>query len=313
MKCIICKENKDVLTREHIFPDAIGGTLITNNVCKSCNDKLGHSVDYHLVNHLLIQFDRMLLKIRGKSGIIPNPLGKGVLASDQQQRVDYRFNKEGEPQELYLFPRVEKISKDDGTETLRISVDQKDEAKLPLLVNKVLKRNGASEMTMEQISEQILKAIEPYPKVLINTQFDILQYKRAILKIAYELAFYWLGDNYFEDPASEMIRKCILDDNLPSDFSLKYPIKGTIDLINKRAMFNFQNENPKNHLAFMNIDGEKINCYIKIFNTFEAFINISNDANVYPTFKGNFISINPVTGVTKESSYSKAISNLRWD
>lgn len=78
-------------------------------------------------------------------------------------------------------------------------------------------------------------------------------------------------------------------------------------------MFNFQNENPKNHLAFMNVDGEKINCYIKIFNTFEAFINISNDANVYPTFKGNFISINPVTGVTKESSYSEAISNLRWD
>lgn len=301
------------MTREHIFPDAIGGTLIINNVCKSCNDKLGHSVDYHLVNHLFIQFERMLLKIGGKSGRIPNPLGKGVLASNQQQRVDYRLNKKGEPQELYLLPRVEKIRNSDGTETLNISVDRKDEAKLPILVNKVLKRNGASEMTREQISEQILKTSEPHPKVLINTQFDTLQYKRTILKIAYELAFYWLGDNYFEDPASEMIRKCILDDNLPSDFSIKYPIKGTIDLINKQAMFNFQNESPKNHLAFMIVNGKKINCYIKIFNTFEAIINISNDASIYPTFRGNFISINPITGVTKESSYSEAILNLRWE
>lgn len=311
MKCIICKQQKENLTKEHIFPDAIGGTLITTNVCKSCNDRLGHSIDHHLVNHWLIQSERMLLKIGGKSGIIPNPLEKGVLANDPNQRIDYRFSKDGEPKEVYILPKVEKIINEDGTGTLNILIDKKDKDKLPIMINKVLKRNGKPAMTQDEINEQILEVTDSYPKILMEASFDLIQYKRALLKIAYELAFYWLGDNYFEDSTGEMIRNCVLDDNLSEDFSSTYPIKGTIGLIDKKAMFNFQDEDAKNHLAFMNADGDKICCYLKIFNIFEAIVEISNDAKKYPNFKGNFISINPLSGVIKESSYLEAILKFR--
>ena len=103
----------------------------------------------------------------------------------------------------------------------------------------------------------------------------------------------------------------MLDDDLTEDFSSTYPIKGKIDLIDEKAMFNFQDEESKNHLAFMNADGDKIYCYLKVFNVFEAIVKISNDAKKYPDFKGNFISINPLSGVIKESSYLEAILRFR--
>jgi hypothetical protein len=45
MKCIICTNEFEKLTNEHIFPESMGGSIITKNVCKSCHSKLGQEVD----------------------------------------------------------------------------------------------------------------------------------------------------------------------------------------------------------------------------------------------------------------------------
>jgi len=310
MRCVICTENKEKLTDEHVFPDAIGGTLVLTNVCKECNDRLGHSVDHHLVDNWLIQGERMSLKIRGKSGKLPNPLEKGVLADNPNQQVRYYFDQEGNPQEVYLVPNIEKKKVDDNNEILNISIDKKDKDKLPEMINKRLRRLGKPELTYEQIEEEIVESVDPNPRVKMHIKMDMLQYKRAILKIAYELAHYWLGQNYFDDSTGEIIRECILDNNLSGDFSSQYPIKGSIDPIGEKARFNFWDDEPKNHIAFMIVDRNEIFCYLRIFSVFEGIIQVSVDANNYPDFKGKFISINPISGVIRESTYLEEINRV---
>ena len=43
-RCIICRET-NALSEEHVIPEAIGGDLICNFLCKPCNDVFGSSFE----------------------------------------------------------------------------------------------------------------------------------------------------------------------------------------------------------------------------------------------------------------------------
>jgi hypothetical protein len=50
MKCIICNKERSA-SDEHIIPENIGGTIVIQNVCKTCNDIFGHDVDCLLIKN----------------------------------------------------------------------------------------------------------------------------------------------------------------------------------------------------------------------------------------------------------------------
>lgn len=309
MRCIICFKEKDNFTDEHVFPDAIGGTLIIKNVCKECNDELGHSVDHHLVNDWLIQGMRMLYKIKGKKGNVPNPLEKGVLASNPQQQVRYTFDKNVQPKEFYVFPMVQKENVENGKD-VTISVDKKDKHKLPEMINKMLRRNNQPELTIEQIENSSIEIVEPHPTMRQTITIDMVQSQRSILKIAYELAHYWLGEDYFDDPIAVYLINCVRDNNLPVNLTEKYPIKANIGLVGKDESNLFQKISPNHHVAIMLKDKNVINCYIKIFNVYEGRVQVSIDAERYSDFVNRFISIDPVTGSLEETNFVDKILNI---
>jgi len=98
LNCIVCNEEKpdSETTIEHIFPEAIGGSLVLNDVCKPCNSYLGHSVDTALTDHFLILVKRAHLGVTGDSGKLPNPL-KGTHNDDDERRVRFETDKDGNP------------------------------------------------------------------------------------------------------------------------------------------------------------------------------------------------------------------------
>lgn len=311
MRCIICKEDKpsNEFSEEHVFPDSIGGTLIIKSVCKTCNDRLGSSVDCYLTDHWLIKGERLILKIPGKSGKVPNPLEIGVLDGTDQE-TKYIFNDDGTPKELYLVPSITKVSNEDGSESAIIKIDKKDKDKLPDMINKMRRRKGLPVISKEEIEAQMIEGTIQTPTIKMRAEFDTVQYKRAVLKIAYELAFYWLGQEYFNDETGEIIRNCMFDSSLEGDWSEEYPIKGFIDLSDEQSRFPFWKDETKSHVAFLNIVDNKICCYIKIFNIFEGVIEVSNDASNYPNFSGKFISINPQTGEKRETDLIEELKRI---
>ena len=67
-KCIICekiKNNKD-FNKEHIIPEAIGGSLTIDTVCKECNGKLGNEIDSKIINDFLIKGQIVENEIKNK-------------------------------------------------------------------------------------------------------------------------------------------------------------------------------------------------------------------------------------------------------
>jgi hypothetical protein len=305
VKCIICHEEKpkELFSEEHVFPDSIGGTLIIKSVCKKCNSYLGDHVDTHLVNHWLIQGIRQTLKIPGKSGKIPNPYEKAVLDSDPSQQVRCIFDVESilKP---YMVTNIKKSVQNDGKVRYQIKVDKSDKEKIPGIINTILRRKGLPEFAREEIEKHSKVNVEPFPTLKKTFVIDTVQYQRAILKIAYELAWYWLGDSYLNDTTGVIIHNCMCDEGLKVDYYKKYTFKGRIKQINGSSFIPlpFLNNEHNSHIAFLMELNGTIVCYIKVFNIFEGGITISDNVKNYPRFEEKFIIINPQTGVTRESN-----------
>ena len=67
MKCIFCLEERPG-TDEHVFPLAIGGSLIFDRVCAGCNSDLGSRIDTAISDNFLIRNHRARLGLAGNSG-----------------------------------------------------------------------------------------------------------------------------------------------------------------------------------------------------------------------------------------------------
>jgi len=312
MKCIFCRteRNDSEFSDEHVFPEAIGSKLTIRSVCKPCNDYLGHSIDTHLTNHPFIQFKRHLLGLSGKSNKLPNPLEYGILSEHPDQKLIYILDSEGKPEELYIVPNVSREKLQDGTEKVSIRVDAKDKKKIPGIINRIRERAGLPPMSEEEIEKQQRRESIPNPWMNIKMQVDLQKYKRAVLKIAYELAWRWLGPTYLEDPIAETIRACIMDRSLKGDWASKYPVKGTINFIDGKTVFPMWQQEDNSHIAFVMPSGHELACYVRVFQVFEGMINISTDAKRYTGFDGHFVAIDPVTANLRESTLYEEIGRI---
>ena len=67
MKCIICNQEIRKGSKEHIFPESLGGKTKINCVCKDCNSKLGASIEASFLKDSTILFLRWKYKIPTKS------------------------------------------------------------------------------------------------------------------------------------------------------------------------------------------------------------------------------------------------------
>jgi|WetSurMetagenome_2_1015567.scaffolds.fasta_scaffold01024_6 hypothetical protein len=304
MKCIFCMLEKRTgeFTVEHAFPEAIGGSFkLKDCVCKDCNSTLGSDVDVHLTDHYLIQFHRLLHRIPGKSGKIPNPLENSILSGNNPQKVKYFFDEKGKPKELYLTPLVKRNKQADGSTKISISIDHKDEADLPKILQKIIDREGQiGKLTVEDMLKSYKREKIENPLLQINEKIDMINYKRSILKIAYELAYYWLGPSYIDDPSAQLIRRAIIDQSDPNVWGDKYKIHGSIGLCKELNIVPFRLHLETSHIAFLQRTKNDIVCYIRIFAVFEGVIKISESAQSYPHFQDSFLAIETLPGNIRE-------------
>jgi len=270
MKCIFCLLENPIeeFTSEHVFPEAIGGSLVLKDcVCKACNSFLGSNIDIHLTDHYIIQLHRFIYRLPGKSGKIPNPFENGTLTVNNEQKIKYIFDEKGNPKELYLTPSILKTKIGSDSTKVSISIDKKDIHKLPEMLSKIIKRSGSKkEINTDELLSQLKVEEIKNPQIRVDAEVDIVNYQKAILKIAYELAYYWLGASYIEDPSARLIRTAILDQSDPSTWGEKFKIRGRIGLFNRNVpVFPSGLDLTTSHLAFLSRSQNNIACYIRIF------------------------------------------------
>lgn len=277
LNCIICNEEKpdSESTIEHIFPAAIGGSLLLRDVCKPCNSYLGHSVDTALTDHFLILVKRAHLSVTGESGKLPNPF-KGTHKDEDDRPIRFETDMDGNP---IGFRYLDHVGPEESGR-IEVLVDKTNSTELTKIVKKLYKRRGVTPPSDEEIRAQV-RDVQELKTATLPVRIDLLEYQRAILKIAFELGLLWLGPSYWRDETAQKLRSIIFDKS-PLDEQLAASLlNGQIQLhppVDDEPWDGPWKTADHLHLAMLFINESGVFCAIRVFDVVYARVIISHDA-----------------------------------
>ena len=153
------------------------------------------------------------------AGKVVNPLNKflgvGNLANNSEKQIRlFPDPKTGrlEPRMMYHSTRTKL---DDGTEAVQITLDESEIGEVGKILQRERRRAGQEPLPDHEIEayvaviRQQIRTIEQ-PEVLYSFRIDTFNFQRGICKVVYELACFWLGDAFLDDPVAKMFRNNIL-------------------------------------------------------------------------------------------------------
>jgi hypothetical protein len=303
---------------EHVFPLAVGGCLTTLRVCEPCNSFLGREVDSGLTNNVLVVLRRSQLGLAGNSGTVPNPFKTifrhGTLADRPDHRVVVEFNTQKKMFDVRLLHHESMVTLPDGREVKQILVDASKAASLPKILQRERKRAGQPPATPEELEKELAnveqRTIE-HPPVKHSIAINEAALRRGVLKIVYELAFLWLGEDYLDDPVAAQFRSAILSGDESSLGDIRREITGAQDC----DAFRFWSPNKDMHFAYSTCSEEGIMLCVRIFDVAAARIIVAADPHKYLTAgfadrRLRFLAIDPVTRRSRESAFIQEMGRI---
>lgn len=280
MTCIFCLTPGAVASIEHVIPKALGAELQTDRVCTDCNSTLGHDVDGVLVNHAVMQFKRAGHGLAGNSGAVPDMtkklLGrKGTTVTNGLEHEIVVRADEGGIHDLYVVPKIEALyDATTGAVSLKGIMDARDIAHLRKRVKMALEEGAVPRHLHEDILSQVTP-VAGSSQVTVSYRIPLAvgDIHRALAKIAYELAWRWLGDTYLDDPQAVALRAFVLGQaNSAPDIavSMDEPFIATL------AGFGSP---PHEHLAFLLPNRAGLQVVVKLFDAVAAIVRITTHAH----------------------------------
>ena len=270
--CIICHQDNQELSDEHVIPEAIGGYYHIYNVCKDCNSKLGDHVDKLLLNHWFIKAARHEKRLKGYKGHILNPLiGEGSLSTGEKVRVEQ--DDEGKISVRFI-PTSSEVSNDGRS--FKIQVDAKDEKSVSKIRTKILKRHNIDETKVQIVSDYQIVKIE-HPEVRMQFTIDIKSYKLGLLKIAYEFTADKIK-GYTDDPIAKLYAN-ILHDGNPDRLNEAFFVGDAITNANLNILESIiDNSKTDRHILLLTNLHNKLYCIVKLFDKFCQMIRMSDSS-----------------------------------
>lgn len=125
---------------------------------------------------------------------------------------------------------------------------------------------------------------QPVIEFNFTNTIDFRKLAREFIKIAYETAYYMLGEKYLNDNVGQDLRKSLFDEN--QELIEKYTERGMEVIGNPKRteIFNeINNHSDKNliHLIQMSEIGNKLYVAINLFNVYNNCIYISENSKSY--------------------------------
>ena len=160
MRCFFCLKEKEP-SLEHVFPEAIGGTLTTDRLCRVCNSTLGSEVDVRLTDHPAILVKRQECGMATSAGkpvdAFRSLLYQGTLATDPEKRIQLVADPTTgvvTPKMMYHARRTET---EDGATSVQITLDESDIEQVRTVVQRERRRAGMDPMPESEISRSLRK------------------------------------------------------------------------------------------------------------------------------------------------------------
>jgi len=255
MRCIFCSIDRPP-SLEHVFPVAIGGHLTTDRVCEPCNSTLGSRVDAALVDFFPVRVRRAELGLAGNSGTPPGKFelltGEVMLAGDPCGRLLVTYDEANNKLDLRRLYSASDVATPDGQKIRQITIDARDKDQIPVIIQRERKRHGLPPLSSEELAIEVSKCTTnrvENPSVVKNLNVSFAYVRHAMFKIAYELAFLWLGETYLDDPVAVELREAICNADLASTDTLG----GYVGDAPECAVFSNWMPHPAHHLAYASV------------------------------------------------------------
>ena len=290
-RCVICGTTVDFSSRsdEHVFPEAIGGTLVYRELCKRCNDELGSSVDVALTDHFAIQGFRKKFRLAGKTGKVPVPLAKGGVLVERGVRTSFTWDGE------YMHRRTTERVTPNGRELL---VDPRDAKKIPK-IEAVLRQRGRSD-TVVRVADETMRGVLEIPY-----KAETRSCEPCLVKIIYELGCGLLGPTFLDEASAGKIRAFLRRPDANIDTS---GIEGIF--LTGQALANMKGAREELLIGGLLRTKGRIVGYVRIFNFLDATIYLSDGEYPQVTEKGLAVSID-VTRRDQEPVF-RTFESLGW-
>lgn len=310
MRCIFCSQDHPP-SREHIFPLAIGGTVTTVRVCASCNSILGSRVDSALNNFLPVRTRRAELGLAGNSGEPPSIfeifLGDQTLIGPEANRIRTSLNKATGKLDHRQLYHVTEVVMPDGKKARQITIDERDKDQIPKILQRERKRQGLPPLSPEELASKAaefkVKAVE-HPLIKVEIPINFAYLRHAMMKIAYEFAFLWLGETYLDDPLAAKLREAILNEDLSSTDSLA----GYVGWAESCDLFQFWTPHKAHHQAFALVQSGIVFVAARVFDIYAVAIPVSHHGSRYfgidvEGANAPFLVIDAATGRTMQTTF----------
>ncbi|SMD41420.1 HNH endonuclease [Bacillus sp. JKS001846] len=270
-KCIICRKNRVEFSDEHVIPDSINGYYHIYTVCKPCNSKLGQNIDEPLTNHKFMEFQRYIMRIPGKKGIMPHPFdGINYFKGDEDTKVKLQQDKMGKITP-YILPDIPRNSLDNS---FSITLDKKDEKNMDKIINKILQRNGIPKENVSIVRNENKLIDKP---IEVNLSIDTKKFKMGLLKIGYEFATENIKHYFLKDVKARTISNLLYKADFDGLDNHNLFIGNGLQ---KEVMIPFESLiNPKEDFHYLILTSVKdlgLVCFINLFSTFFIGIHLSN-------------------------------------
>lgn len=300
-----------------MLPLAIGGTITTDRVCIECNSILGSRVDAALSDYFPIRNRRAELGIAGHSGVPPGrfELLDGVGQLSDGKRVRTKINKQTGKLDVRQLYHAADVVLPDGQKARQISVDVRDKDRLPTIIQRERRRHGLAPLDGDQLALEVSKCtIQTIDKpcVLYSFQINSTYLRHAIVKIAYELAFLWLGETYLSDPLAAELRTAVCDSHPTSTDKLM----GSIGHAGENPVFDYWTPHNAHHLAYGNVvRGVGVVIAVRIFDIYAGSVVVSREPERYigndaDQVKLRFLAIDSVSGRTIDTAFREELHRL---
>ncbi|KZX17728.1 hypothetical protein MBCUT_00220 [Methanobrevibacter cuticularis] len=306
-KCILCETDKEdnEFNKEHVIPKQLGGTLTIENLCKDCNSKLGNELDQDIARNILYKTYKLGEKIKSNRRNFINPFPIFTSEEDENRQIEMGHDEEGNlkithnPQAKSTMElKGDKISGEIIKAEFSIDATIPEDERLNKI--KELCEQEGCKLTPEdeeKIKSRQLKtrSVNSKESFYMSEEVDLWPIIQLYVRIAYEIAFYKLGDSYFDDPMKNKLKNYLESDDhdienlderhgiivnyFPEENEVAEPIKHLAD---------YKKHNDADRLLHfilifpMMIDGVKqINVLINLFNKRTFRVLISEDFDNY--------------------------------
>lgn len=169
--CAYCGKVNDAPSDEHVIPEALGGRLITRQVCRSCNSKMGSEVDAPLSESLILRLLRFNFKDYLPTAAIPNfTLDADLVSPNGSDRIAgrIRFSSDGIAFEQAFDQKV------DGKRTTYIVPDTLEGRKA---------YQGILNSPSKNITDAGWYDLPEYRDSLVLNEPGYLRYQKPLIKI----------------------------------------------------------------------------------------------------------------------------------